>query len=52
MRAWKTILATVVAMDIKSAETIHALQLLEAVEGHLAGSGDELKELSTLFLIK
>jgi hypothetical protein len=52
MRARKTVLTTVVAMDIESAEAIHAFQLLEAVERHLAGSGDELKELSTLFLVK
>jgi hypothetical protein len=51
VRAWKSILVTIVAVDIESTETIHTLQLFEAVERDFAGAGDELKKLSTLFFV-
>lgn len=38
-------------MDIESAETVHALEFFETVERHFARTGDELKQLRTLFLI-
>lgn len=52
VRAWKTIFAAIVAMDIKSAEAVHTLQLLESIERNFAGSSDELKKLSTLLFVK
>lgn len=42
MRTWKPILVTVITVDVESAEAIHALQFLEAIQRHLASTGDEL----------
>lgn len=43
VRGWQAVLVTVIAMDVEPAETVHALKLLEAVEGHFAGTSDELQ---------
>jgi len=51
VRRWKPILVAVITVDIESTEAIHALQLLEAVERHLAGSSDELQQFGTLLLV-
>jgi hypothetical protein len=51
VRAWQSILITIIAMDIESAETIHTLQLLETVERNFASSGNELEKLGTLLLV-
>jgi hypothetical protein len=37
-------------VDGESTEAVYAFQFLEAVERHFAGPGDELQQLSTLFL--
>lgn len=39
-------------MDIKLAHSIHALQLLEAIERHLGRSSDKLQQLGTLLLVE
>lgn len=39
-------------MDVESVDSIHALELLEAVERHFARPGNELQELGTLFFVK
>lgn len=52
MRAWEAILVTVVAMDIEAVDPVHALKFLESVEGHFAGSGDELEQFGTLFFVE
>jgi len=38
-------------MDVESRETIHTLQLLEAIQRHFTGSCNELQQLGTLFLV-
>lgn len=52
VRAWKTILVAVVAMDVESADTVHTLKFLEAIERHFTGASDELQQLGTLFLVE
>jgi hypothetical protein len=52
MRAWQTIFVAIVSMDIESAESIHTLELAEAIERYFGGTSDELKQLSSLFLVK
>lgn len=52
MRARKAILIAIVPMDIEAAEAVHALKLLEAIERNLAGTGNELQQLSLLFLVE
>lgn len=52
MRARQSLLAAVVSVDVEPAEAVHALELLETVERHLAGSGHELQQLGALFLVK
>lgn len=42
MGAWQTILIAIIAMDVKTADAIHALELTEAVEWYFACSGNEL----------
>jgi hypothetical protein len=39
-------------VDVESVDSIHALKLLEAIEGYLACSCDELQELGTLFFVE
>ena len=39
-------------MDIEPTEPVHTLELAKAIERDLASSGDELKKLSSLFLVK
>jgi hypothetical protein len=51
VRAWKPILVAVITVNIEPTEAIHALKFLESVERYLAGSGDELQQLGTLFFI-
>lgn len=52
VRAGKALLIAVVPMDIETVNPIHALQFLESIERHLTGAGDELQQLSPLFLVK
>lgn len=52
MRARKTVLAAIVTMNIEPADTVHALQLLEAVERHLGCARDELKKLGEFLLVE
>lgn len=52
VRAGKTILVAVVAMNIEAREAIHALKLLEAVKGNFGSARDELQQLGALFLVK
>ena len=48
----QAILVAVVAMHVESGEAIHALELTEAVQRHLACPRDELQELSTFFFVE
>jgi len=43
MRTWQTILISIITMDIESAEPVHALQFLEAVEGNLRSTSHKLQ---------
>lgn len=43
MRAGKTFLVTVIAVDIESVDSVHALEFLEAIEWHFTGSSDKLE---------
>lgn len=52
MRAGKPVFVAIVPMDIEAAEAVHALELLEAVERNLAGTGHELQQLGLLFLVE
>lgn len=52
MRARQPVLIAIIAVDIEATEAVHALKFLEAVERHLAGTGDELQQLGLLFLIE
>jgi len=52
MRAWQTIFISVVTVDVESADTIHALELLEAVKGNFAGTGYELQQLGAFLFIE
>ena len=52
MRARESVFVTVVSMNVELAEAIHALELLEPIEGNLAGSGDKLQKLGSLLLVK
>lgn len=52
MRTRKTILAAIVTMNVESADTIHALQFLEAVQGYLGCARDELKKLCEFLLVE
>lgn len=51
MRAGKSILVAIIAVDIEPTEAIHALKFLKAIERYLASSGDELQQLGTFFLV-
>lgn len=42
VRAWQTVLVPVVAMDVESIDSVHTLELLEAIKRHFTGSRDEL----------
>lgn len=52
MRARKAILAAIVTMNVESADTIHALQFLEAVQRHLGCARDELEKLGEFLLVE
>lgn len=39
-------------MDIEPAEPVHTLELAEAIQWDFAGTGHELEELSTTFLVE
>jgi len=41
-----------IAMDVELGESVHALELLEAVEWHLGGTRDELQQFCFLFLVE
>lgn len=42
MRAWQAILVAICTVDVEPTETVHPLELTEAIEWHLTGSGDKL----------
>lgn len=50
--ARKAILIAIVAVDVELADTVHTLQLLEAVKRNLASTRDKLEQLSTFLLIE
>lgn len=52
MRRRQTIFVAIIAVDVESVDAIHTLQLLETVEGHLAGSCHKLQQFSALFLVE
>lgn len=52
VRARKTVLVTVVPVDIEATDAVHTFEVLEAIEGHFASTSHELKELGTLFLVE
>jgi hypothetical protein len=52
VRTWQAILVSVVTVDVESADTIHAFELLEAIEGHFTGAGDELQQFGAFFFIE
>lgn len=52
VRGREAILVAIIAMDVESADSIHTLQLLEPVQRHLAGSGDELEQLGAFFFVE
>ena len=52
MRAGQAIFIPIVAVDVEATETVHALELFEAVQRHFTGSGDELEELGALFFVE
>lgn len=39
-------------MNVEPAESIHALELTEAVERYFASTSDELKKLGSLFFVE
>jgi hypothetical protein len=52
VRAREAILVAIIAVDIEFADTVHTLQLLEAVERDLASTRDKLEQLGAFFLIE
>jgi hypothetical protein len=48
----QTILVAVCTVNVESVDTVHALQLLEAIQRYLTRACDELKELSKLFFVE
>jgi len=52
MTAGQSLLGAKVAMDIESAESVHALEFFEAIEWHLARTRHELEQLGCLFLVE
>jgi hypothetical protein len=52
MAARQAVLRTVVSMDVKSRESIHALELFEAVQWHLGCARDELEQLGAFFFVE
>lgn len=43
MRAREAILVAIITVDVEFTDAVHALELLEAIQWHLAGSGDKLE---------
>ena len=52
MGAGETLLVAVVPVYVESADAVHALKFLEAVERHFGSSCHELEELRPLFLVE
>ena len=52
MRARQPLLVAIIPMDVEPADTVHALELLEAVQRHLGRAGDELQQLGKLLLVE
>ena len=52
MAGWKTVFATVIAVNVEPRETVHALEFFETIQGNFAGASNELQELGTFFLIE
>ena len=52
MRTWQPILIAIISMNVKSAESIHALKLAKAVQWYFASASDELEELGSLFFVE
>lgn len=49
---WQPVFVAIVAMNVETAHTIHALKFLESVERDFTGTSDELKQLGSLFLVE
>lgn len=52
MRTRQPVLVAIVPVNIELAETIHSLQLLEAVQRHFARARDKLQQLRALLLVE
>lgn len=52
MRRRQSVLVTVIPVDVESVDTIHAFQFFKSIQRDLAGSGNKLKKLGALFLVK
>lgn len=52
MRAGKTLLVTVIAVDIESVDSVHTLEFLKAIEWYFTGTSDELEQFCTFFLVE
>ena len=52
MRCWQSILVAIVPVNVESADAVHSLKFLEAVEWDFARAGDKLKQLRPLFFVK
>ena len=52
MRAGKAVFVPIVSVDIESAEAIHALEFLEAIQWDLASTSHKLKKLGPFFLVE
>lgn len=52
MRRRQSVFVAIVTVDVESVNTVHAFELLEAIEWNLASSCNELQQFGALFLIK
>lgn len=39
-------------MDVETVDAVHAFELLESIERHLASTGDKLQQLGQFFFVK
>ena len=52
MSRWQSVCGSVVFVDLELLSPVHAFQSLEALQGNLRRSGDELKELGLVSLVE
>ena len=43
MRAWQSVLISIVPMDIELAEAVHSFKFFKSVEWNFTGAGDKLE---------